>query len=69
MVNPLKHQFGILLPFANMTQLYNGPPTFVYMVWITPQFDQMVRFSGNIFDIRKRHMLPSFFCGQGKIPR
>jgi len=48
--------------------LYNPPPTFVYMVWITPKLDQMVRFPGNLFDTRKCHMLPSGFWGQKNTP-
>lgn len=37
------------------------PPTTVNMMWITAKLDQMVRFPGNIFDIRKRMMIPSSF--------
>jgi hypothetical protein len=51
-----------------MSSLYNPPPTFVYMVWITPKLDQMVRFPGKIVDIRKRDMLLSDERANKKIP-
>jgi len=47
-----------------MTQLYNGPLTFVYMVCITPN---LIKFSGILLDFRKQNMIPSCFCGQTKI--
>jgi len=42
------------------------------MMWITwiDSLSQIVKFSGNLLDTRKTHMLPScFFAGKKKPPR
>jgi hypothetical protein len=38
------------------------------MMWITSKLDQIVGFSGNILDIRKRDMLPSPAAGKKEGP-